>query len=381
MQEKNIDNKRVSIIIPYHKNKNVLKLSLTTLEKSLSYLPEIIIIANNIDESQLDLELDQSKYKIYKVPQNLFWPGAINFGVSKASNEIVVFCDPDIFYWKNWLDELLVCYKSHKNAGAVSAKLLNPQNNRIMDFGMFYNNINVIHSMKGLPYNHPITLFDRKVSAACGAILLTEKTLFNQVGGIDTDMPYIYCDNDYCLKISALGKETWIAHKAIAYHIGDTDGNNSKYQNYSYLREDSKAFFYAKKYMERKIDYRLWLNTFWHWYLENTDNRQQAYILFDFCTLPYSEDYIEIFQTDFGLNIIDIIRIILPQRNISNIKLYSTLPVQMIDSNVPFIYFVDSYDCLIDNAIFFKLRDITKDLIIDKNGNIINFSDIKDKLL
>lgn len=370
----------ISIIIPYHKNLEMLKLSLATLEKSLESLPEVIIVANNIDPSALNFSLDK-KYKLIKVADNLFWPKAINLGVKHCSGNLIVFCDPDIFYFKNWLDMLLECYQSHKNVGAVGAKLINPQNNRIMDFGMFYNSINVIHSMKELPYEHPITMCDRSVKAACGAMLLTEKKLFEEVGGIDTDMPYIYCDNDYCLKLLEKNKEIWIAHKAKAYHIGATDSSNSKYTNFQYLREDSKAFFYAKNYLLRKNDFAEWLDVFWQWYKNNMKNLQNAYLLLDFCTLPDSEDYVSAFTEKLGLRILDRQKIILPQRNIPNIPLYKFVPMKLIPSNVAMIYFVDEFTSLIDNKIYFSLRDVENDIVIDKNCNIVSLRDIRDEIL
>ena len=251
-----VTKKNLAIIIPFHKNIEMLKLSIHTLEDSIiGDKPQIIIIGNNNNANELNfMDNEFSQYDVYKIPQNLFWPGAINYGAKQTDKDYLLFCDPDLFYTEGWLDNLIDCYNRHENAGVVSAKIINPLNNRIMDFGMGYNYFNTIHIGKELPINHPTTLKDRKVQAACGAVFLTSHRLFNKVDGIDTTMPYIYCDNDYSVKIAEWGYETWVASRSVVYHKGNTDAHNSKYENFKYLREDSKAAFYAKNRDRIRID-------------------------------------------------------------------------------------------------------------------------------
>ena len=129
-----VTKENVAIIIPFHKNIEMLRLSIHTLEESIiEEKPQIIIIANNNDFDEVNLPKDEfDRYDVYKIPENLFWPGAINFGAHQTEKEYLLFCDPDLFYTEKWLDNLLDCYNQHKNVGVVSAKIINPLNNRIM---------------------------------------------------------------------------------------------------------------------------------------------------------------------------------------------------------------------------------------------------------
>lgn len=367
--------KNIAIIIPFHKDRKMLELSLHTLATSLKHqMPEILIIANNEDTSEIDLHLDANIFHLYKIEQDIFWPGAINYGARMTDKQYLIFCDPDIFYLPNWLDGLISCYSKDDYVGAVSAKLINPLNNRIMDFGMGYNYVNTIHISKGLPFDHPYTQADRKVQAACGAVMLTSHDLFDAVEGIDTSMPYIYCDNDYSIKIAEQGYDTWVAAKALAYHKGNTDLNNSKYQKYAYLREDSKANFYAKNINKRKIDIGYWLQCSWEYYLNVTNKRQKNYCLFDFCTLPDHGYYIQVLQ-ELGVHIVEERRIVLPERDVTTINLCNYIECQMINSTLPFIYFVDDFTSLIHNGLWLTIRDISKDFIVDRQCNILNMAD------
>lgn len=372
----------IAIIIPFHKNVEMLRLSIHTLEESIKgEKPQIIIIANNNNPNELNLsEYEFAQYDIYKIPENLFWPGAINLGARQTDKQYLLFCDPDIFYTENWLDNLLDCYNRHKNVGVVSAKIINPLNNRIMDFGMGYNQFNTIHIGKDLPFNHPTTLDDRKVQAACGAVFLTSHELFKRVNGIDTSMPYIYCDNDYSVKIAELGFDTWVAAHSVVYHKGNTDAHNSKYENFKYLREDSKAAFYAKNRNKIKINISECFSYMHNWIKSIDFHFQYGYYLYNFCTLLDSAEYIKIFHS-MGLSVINEKNITLPQRDIAQINLCDCIPTRMIYSNMPFIYFVDNFMSLYNNNLYFKIRDISNDIVIDRQCNILSLSHIKNKLV
>lgn len=372
-----INAKDVNIIIPFHRNKKMLEMSLQTLEKSFeNALPRITIIANNINPTEIELELDASKYVVHYYNKNLFWPGALNIGASISDSKFLLFCDPDIYYTPHWFESLCRCYDSHPNTGVVSAKLLNPLNNRIMDFGMGYNTYNTIHVTKDLMCSHPLTSQDRLVQAACGAIFLTTHADFEKVGGIDESMPYIYCDNDYSIKMKELGKDTWVAADSIVFHKGNTDKANSKYKNFSYLREDSKASFYAKNIQRRSIDIEHWFSIVWKWYLSNSNNKQNNYILFNFCTLPDSNMYVDCMKQTLKLHILSERQIVMAERDILQIALYDYIPTEMIASRVPFIYFVDSFLSLRNSSLWCSLRDVSNDLVIDRHCNILNMMDI-----
>lgn len=367
----------IAIIIPFHKNIEMLQLSLHTLESTMrEQQPQTIIVANNYNTDELNLDDGFEKYEIHRISENLFWPGAVNYGANCTDKEYLLFCDPDLFYTENWLENLIECFNKHENAGVISAKIINPLNNRIMDFGMGYNHFNTIHIGKGLPYNHPTVMTDRKVQSACGAVFLTSHDLFDKVNGIDTRMPYIYCDNDYSVKIADLGYETWVAGKSIVYHKGNTDAHNSKYEKFKYLREDSKAAFYAKNQGKIKVDILECFQYMYNWIKSIDFCFQYGYYLYNFCTLLDAEEYIKLFPS-LGMTITNQKNITLAERDIAHINLCDYIPTRMIYSNMPFIYFVDDFTSLYNNDLYFRLRDISNDIVVDRQCNIVFVSEIQ----
>ena len=63
-----------SIIITYHKNKDMLLYCLDRILKTTPNEVEILIIGNNINKSELDIDIPNSRCKYLKYPQNLQYP-------------------------------------------------------------------------------------------------------------------------------------------------------------------------------------------------------------------------------------------------------------------------------------------------------------------
>lgn len=171
-----------SIIITYHKGKDMLMYCLNRILKTVPEEVEIFIIGNNVNSSDLDIEITNSRCRYHKVYKNIQYPKALNLSVEMCAGEIITFVDADIFVWDGWYEALLKTFYSSNKIGVVGAKLVNPLNNRILDFGIMYSKFNAAHTMMGLLYNHPLAADDRRVQTVCSAIMMTSKTLYQKVG-------------------------------------------------------------------------------------------------------------------------------------------------------------------------------------------------------
>lgn len=360
----------ISIIIPYHQNKKMLITSLKTLQDSLvhDYNIEIIIVANNINLQETELDLDPKQYKLLQFNENLFYPKAIWMGAEIASGEYLVFADPDIFYCEDWLLHMVNCYKAHNNVGCVGAKLINPIDNRILDFGIGYQDYHTVHFFRGLPYKHELCNSDINVQSICSALLLMDHTLFDTLKGFDLEMPYAYCDNDLCLRIKKKGYEIWGATKALAYHKGSTDSVNSKYYAFQYLKEDcASAFFYKNKHQYYN-DYEKFLEQSLKYFFYK--GILKGYIFINLSTVHDWKNYMGIIQST-GITILDISEGIVRERNITCLDLFNTIEISLVASKTPLLYFVDSFTSCYGNSLWFSLRDTHNDIIVDRNANCI----------
>lgn len=360
----------ISIIIPFHRNKKMLLTSLNTLSKSLNdnFHCEIIIVANNIDIEKTKLNLNPHIYKTLYFNKNLFYPEAIRQGVKVSSGDYLVFADPDIFFCDNWLENMLHTYHSQDAIGGVGAKLLNPINNRILDMGIGYQGYHTIHIMRGLPYDHELSLHDMEVQSVCSALFLMKHSLFDFLNGMDAEMPYAYCDNDFCLRMREAGYQIMVSANAVSYHKGSTDNQNSKYYSFQYLREDSAAAFYYKSRKRYIDDYSKYLKYSYDFFKSSI--KEKEYVFINLSSVNDWRSYLLCLE-HIGVNVLDTYEYTISKRNIENLDLTNILDTFLIASKTPLIYFTDTFESCYGNSLWFSMRDITKDVVVDRNANII----------
>lgn len=95
-----------SIIMPYHRNKDMLKYTIAQLDKFIDRDVEIIIVGNNTDAKELDVDLP-SRVNYVKIPRSMLYSETVNMGVDMAKGEIITLCDQDIFSFSNWYVPLI----------------------------------------------------------------------------------------------------------------------------------------------------------------------------------------------------------------------------------------------------------------------------------
>ena len=351
------------------------------LNRILATVPddvEIFIIGNNVNCTELDFIIDNPRCKYYKVYKNLQYPKALNISVEKCTGEIITFVDADIFVWDGWYEALLKTFQSSEKIGVAGAKLINPLNNRILDFGIMYSKYNAAHTMMGLLYDHPLSTMDRQVQTVCSAIMMTTKTLYRQIGGMDEDIPYSYTDCDYCFRLRDIGYETWVSADAKAYHKGGTDPNNSK-SKFSYYRLDAKGMYGMKDYKKMLYDYKEWYKISAEFFLKNFSLNVHQYLMLDFSTLYDRESFYKVIKDSLGIRFLDIIERPDSIRDNEHIVLYNSSSFEFIDMFTPILYFVDTFVSLFDNELWFRMRDIQYDLVVDRHGNIFPLRLIAEK--
>ena len=85
-----------SIIMPYHRNKQMLLYSTKLLNKIIPNEVEIIIVGNNSNTEELNINLSD-RFTYIKYDESLLYSETVNRGVHAAHGEIITLCDQDIF--------------------------------------------------------------------------------------------------------------------------------------------------------------------------------------------------------------------------------------------------------------------------------------------
>lgn len=369
-----------SIIMPYHRNKQMLLYSTKLLNKIIPNEVEIIIVGNNSNTEELNINLSD-RFTYIKYDESLLYSETVNRGVHAAHGEIITLCDQDIFGYEDWYTPLLNKLLSDERIGSVSSKLVNPVNNRIIDFGIEYSQYRILHPFRGHKVMHPLVQQDYKVTSTTSAILMLHKETYEKVGGMDLDMPYCCSDCDIGIKIGKLGLENWVVADSVAYHRGSSSTQNGKSSSFSYLRNDSVNMFWAKNYynVHNSIGKTISISVE---YLKNGSPLEPLYYFVNLSSLREYEWYANYLTKNVPCDICDIHSY--PQNYIhlsSMLQIYDALPYTFMNVRIPIIYFVDYFPSLESNQIWAHMRDISKDLVLDSHGNLVYLKDIIDRFV
>lgn len=362
-----------SIIIPYYKNKQELYFSLDLLFRDIPPEIEVIIVANNPNPSELDISYPNCK--ILKFNEALLYSKAANIGVQNATGDIITLMDQDIFVTPNWYPPLLRKLLLNEDIGAVSSKMINPTNNRILEYGIEYTPYNSAHIAKDLSNESPLVQKDICVSSACGGVLMTYKSLYNKLGGMDEDMPYICCDCDYTLKLRELGKQVWVVADSVVFHKSFTSNAAGKKSDFSFLENDSRWKFYQKNANRMRYTLDFWMHDTFQFFL-SAHKLQKKYIFINMSSYMDITWYTSFIKKNLNIDFYDKYTFLVSTRNINDLQIYDYVPYDFINLHTPIIYFVDSFYSLKNNALWYKMRNSEKDIIIDINGAICTIGDL-----
>lgn len=364
-----------SIIMPYHRNKQMLLYTTDLLDKIIPKDVEIIVVGNNSNEEELNVNLSE-RFTFIKYNQSLLYSETVNRGVDAAHGEIITLCDQDIFSYQDWYSPLLNKLLSDEKIGSVSSKLINPINNRIIDFGIEYSQYRILHPFRGIKETHPLVQQDYKVTSTTSATLMLRKEVYKKVGGMDLDMPYCCSDCDIGIKIGNLGLENWVVADSVAYHRGSSSTQNGKSSSFSYLRNDSTNMFWAKNYYNIHNSIGNTISVFAQ-YIKKEIAIEPLYYFVNLSSLREYEWYADYLSTKLSCDICDVHSY--PQNLIhysSVLQIYDSLPYTFMNVPIPIIYFVDYFPSLENNQIWAHMRNIKKDLVLDSHGNLVRLDDI-----
>jgi len=357
-----------SIIIPYHSNRSLLYTCISSIITTISDDTEIIIVENNDDANQLDIKVPD-RCQVLRYNENLYYPKAINIGAKAAHGDFVVLVDADIFVQNGWLEALTNCFLSNPSVGGCSAKMLDPFDGSIKEFGIGYNGYNFPHPFAGRPASFQLTTQDCEVQAFCSATSIFRRDLFLEIGGLDERLVDGYSDIEFCIRLHKNGYRTYVVANALVYHHGSSTIDSGMS---FHLHADTKGVFMAYHGLNCIVDMDKY---FQHSFESFANQKQHDYYLIDLTTVANKRWHYDLFEKVGNIVCSGIYNRPFSQRNAKHIPLYT-----LIDDNLrrlchPICYFVDDYRALRNNKIWDELRDCSLDIIIDRNANLLSFSD------
>lgn len=216
----------VSVVILSKDHPDVLELCLKSLRERTDYKNlELIVVDNGSNEANKEhVERLKIKYKfdyLYK-KMDFNFSAQCNIGVQAAKGELILLLNDDIeVFEKSWLRKM-VGQAMQDGIGAVGARLLYANTNKIQHAGITNLAVGPSHKLIAQPDDvnyyfgrNQVTYNMLGVTAAC---LLVKREKYLEIGGLNEKMKVAYNDVDFCFKLYEAGYRNVLRNDAVLYH-------------------------------------------------------------------------------------------------------------------------------------------------------------------
>ena len=223
-----------SIIVPTRNQVSLLKALTASLIRTLSnHRVELLIVDNGSSDPATCEWLARAPdeftgsplepVEVIRDPSPFNYSKLNNRGASCARGEFLCLLNDDIeaISDTDWLTPLLdlACMP---DVGCVGAKLLYPDDT-LQHAGVMLGMGPVAgHPFKGLARDDPgpggVLTQARQVSAVTGACMVLRRSVFEQIGGFEEQLPVVWNDVDLCLRVAAEGYRCMYNPDAVLRH-------------------------------------------------------------------------------------------------------------------------------------------------------------------
>jgi GT2 family glycosyltransferase len=232
---------RVSVLIPTHGDVELLQRSLPTLLDDPAADVEVIIVNN---DPQQDVRAAIGEYAsdrrtvIVEMGFEGDFPRAVNRGIERASGDLVMLCNADLFPSPTYLSTLQEFFDRRPNAGAASGKLLRFDLERGEATGVIDSAGLILTRQRRLKARGEGEVdtgqFDTEleVFGLDGAAIVLRRSALDDIAvdGEYLDESFVAHkeDHDLSWRIRLAGWECWYVPDAVAYHARTTRGLGSR---------------------------------------------------------------------------------------------------------------------------------------------------------
>jgi GT2 family glycosyltransferase len=219
----------VSVIIPTRDHVQLLRVCVNSIPKCASDISTDLIILNNGSSEPCTWQyFEEIKSERAVDVVDAFAPfnfsQLCNLGVRRSPNEHVLLMNNDVEARDTTWLSTMVAELDDPDVGAVGALLVYPDG--YIQHGGITLGLGGAVARNSYQFQHPRSRIGRgllkqrrDVSAVTAACLLTRKSLWDLVGGMDEEnLAVAYNDVDYCLKLRQMGKRiVWTPHAVLVH--------------------------------------------------------------------------------------------------------------------------------------------------------------------
>lgn len=186
---------------------------------------EIVIVHTGPVSPRQQRVFDEFGALVVPYPETAFnFSTAINLGVQHSTGEYVLLLNDDTEIARVGSLHAMLEFAQLPEVGAVGARLTFP-NGRNQHCGMLMVGGLPTHPFHGGDASHAgyfgSIITPRNYLAVTGAALMTRRSLFDRLGGLDPAWPRDYNDVDFCLRLHGIGKRVvYTPYAHLIHHEG-----------------------------------------------------------------------------------------------------------------------------------------------------------------
>lgn len=249
------------IILNWNGRKLLEKFLPAASEHTISAECDLIVADNGSDDSSVQwLRTEYPEVKVIELDKNYGFSEGYNRAIRETDYEYVVLLNSDVEVTKGWWQPMLEFMERHHDVGAVQPKILAYNDKSMFEYagaaGGYLDNL-------GYPYCRG-RLFDSiekdngqydgaavDVCWASGACLMTRRSLYLELGGLDNKFFAHMEEIDLCCRILNAGYRVCAISASKVYHVGGaslSQGNPKK----TYLNFRNNLLLLHKNLPQRK---------------------------------------------------------------------------------------------------------------------------------
>ncbi len=245
----------IDIIIPTKDHPDVLETCIDSIKEKSSYGKFSITVIDNGSSEGAKLQNQKLSREygfdyIYD-PQPFNYSRINNIAIRKTNSDLVLLLNDDTEVITGSFLEKMAAYALNPEVGAVGAKLLFANSNKIQHVGV--TNLAVGPSHKLLEADDEkdhyfgANRLDRNVFSVTGACMMIERRKLEKAGLLNEDLAVAYNDIDLCMRLYEAGFRSVQCNSAVLYHYesltrGADEGSGDKWKRL--LEEKEKLYSY-----------------------------------------------------------------------------------------------------------------------------------------
>lgn len=247
----------VSVVVPTCGVKNYFISCLNALSKQ-TYRPLEVIVINNALDPDLSRKVQNilSSAVVHTPSQNLYYGPAINKGIELSRGEYVLCLNDDVFLKEDFIGQAVRGFSLREDVGAVSGKLLRPDQRTVDSAGIF---MNAWYGVNERGYGRADRgQFDQEgeVFGAGGAAAFYRREMLEAIkeadGWFDPGFKMFFEDLDLAWRAQNKGWKAYYIPAAVAYHVRGgsvrVPGGEGKKRPWHYLSDELLADLIKNRY-------------------------------------------------------------------------------------------------------------------------------------